>query len=383
MIDPNEFLDHLAKRGLSFFSGVPDSLLSGLCATIGSRLPVSHHVVAPNEGSAVALGAGHYLATGSPPVIYFQNSGLGNIINPIVSLAAPGIYGLPMLLVIGWRGEIHSENGESRQLPDEPQHKVQGRITLEQLGLIGISCEVLEPGQKNWKEAADRMIDRLGVDNGPTALVVRKDTFGKVPAAKPTAASAARLNREQAIACCLKALPEKVPVVATTGMAAREVFELREQWKQHHDRDFLCIGAMGLASQVAAGIALAIRPSKVACIDGDGALLMHMGGMAVCARTANLIHIVMNNEAHESVGGYPSTASGMDLSSVARSCGYRGVYRAASTAELERAMTDALSADGSTFIEVICAVGHRSDLGRPTIPPAKGKEALMRFLGHP
>jgi phosphonopyruvate decarboxylase len=382
MIDSYQFLDHLTARGLRFFSGVPDSVLSGLCAGINNRLPATDHVVAPNEGAAIALGAGHYLATGTPPVIYLQNAGLGNIVNPVVSLVSPGVYGMPMLLIIGWRGEMYEEDGTTAQLPDEPQHHVQGRITLGQLELMDIPYEVLDAGRQEWRKSVDRMIDRLRTDNGPAALVVRKDTFSKVALPKSAEAGAARLNREEAISCCLKSLPETVPVVATTGMAAREVFELRAQSQQGHHRDFLCIGAMGLASQVAAGIALGIPNSRVACIDGDGALLMHMGSMAVCAGVPNLVHIVMNNEAHESVGGHPSAACGLDLSLVARTFGYKVVRRVTSAAELEQALAAALAATGSAFIEILCAVGHRADLGRPTIPPTRGKEILMEFLGR-
>ena len=220
MIDSYQFLDHLTARGLRFFSGVPDSVLSGLCAGMNNRLPATDHVVAPNEGAAIALGAGHYLATGTPAVIYLQNAGLGNIVNPVVSLVSPGVYGMPMLLIIGWRGETYDEDGTTAQLPDEPQHQVQGRITLGQLELMDIPYEVLDRGRQEWRKSVDRMIDRLRTDNGPAALVVRKDTFSKVALPKSAQAGAARLNREEAISCCLKSLPETVPVVATTGMVA-------------------------------------------------------------------------------------------------------------------------------------------------------------------
>jgi phosphonopyruvate decarboxylase len=353
-----------------------------LCSAIESDVPPSHHVTAPNEGVAVALGVGSYLATGHPAVIYLQNAGLGNVINPIVSLAAPEIYGIPMLLVIGWRAEMSEGSGDVRQLPDEPQHQLQGRITLSQLELMGVPFEVLDGTLGDWKSRVSRLVDRLRAESIPAALVIRKNTFSVPPRSTETAPARAEMTREQAIACCLTVAPETTPVVATTGMAARELFELRKHRGQGHERDFLCIGAMGLASQVAVGMARSRPDRRFLCIDGDGALLMHMGGMALCAATRNLIHVVINNKAHESVGGYVTSSPEAQLTALAQSWGYDVARRVSTVAELQDALTAALQGLNSAFIEVLCAPGHRADLGRPTVSPAEGKAALMKFIGN-
>jgi phosphonopyruvate decarboxylase len=378
-IDPYDFLAHLRGCGLSFYSGVPDSLLSGLCSAIeGSILP-THHVTAPNEGVAVALGVGSYLATGQPPVIYLQNAGLGNVVNPIVSLASPVIYGIPMLLVVGWRAEVLAD---TKQLADEPQHQLQGRITLSQLEIMGVPFEVLGADAADWKGRVSRLIERLRAESTPAALVVRKNTFSVPSRPKEAAQDRAQMTREQAIACCLNVAPHATPVVATTGMAARELFELRKHRGQGHERDFLCIGAMGLASQVAVGMARAQPSRRVLCIDGDGALLMHMGGMPLSAATKNLVHVVINNRAHESVGGYATSAPDVRLATLAQSCGYAIARRVSTLADLEDALKASFQGFNSAFIEVRCAPGHRADLGRPTVSPADGKDALMKFIGR-
>ncbi len=381
-IDPYDFLAHLRACGLSFYSGVPDSLLSGLCSAIESSVLPTHHVTAPNEGVAVALGVGSYLATGHPPVIYLQNAGLRNVVNPIVSLASPVIYGIPMLLVVGWRAEVLAGNDDAKQLADEPQHQLQGRITLSQLEIMGVPFEVLDADAADWKSKVSGLIDRLRAENTPAALVVRKNTFS-VPS-RPTEAAQRQnaITREQVIACCLSIAPDATPVVATTGMAARELFELRKQRGQGHERDFLCIGAMGLASQVAVGMARSQPNRHVLCLDGDGALLMHMGGMALCAATKNLVHVVINNKAHESVGGYATTAPDAQLATLAQSWGYHIARRVSTIEELESALTASFQGFNSAFIEVLCAPGHRADLGRPTVSPADGKDALMRFIAR-
>jgi phosphonopyruvate decarboxylase len=380
MIEPRDFLVHLRSSGFCFFSGVPDSLLGGLCDAICEQILPANHIAAANEGIAVGLAIGHYLANGTPPVVYLQNAGLGNIVNPLVSLAAREIYAIPMLLIIGWRGEIYDADGRATQIPDEPQHAVQGRITLPLLDLLDIAYEVIDGNRTDWKEIVDRLAQQQRIRKAPVALVVRKNTFRKPAASRANTCGQPKIGREEAIACCLRILPETVPIVATTGMASRELFELREQLEQGHHRDFLSIGGMGLASQVATGLASAMPDRKVVCIDGDGAMLMHMGGLATCARASNLIHLVMNNEAHDSVGGYPTAGIGLDLSSIAKSCGYSAIARATTIAGIEDALKRALAATGSAFIEVRCRVGHRPNLGRPTESPSKNREALMAFL---
>ncbi len=372
MISPKFFYDTLASYGIDFYAGVPDSLLKNLCAYITDHADAAHNIIAANEGGAMGLAAGHYLATGQIPVVYMQNSGEGNIINPLASLTDPDVYNIPVLLVIGWRGKpgVH----------DEPQHVKQGRITTGLLNVMGINYEVLSKEE----DTASRQIDKAAAvlrDKEVFALVIEKDTFEDYKL-QNIEANPYPMSREEAVKTVAAAIGAKDCIVSTTGMISRELFEYREAMGQGHERDFLTVGSMGHASQIALGIALAQPQRRVWCFDGDGAIIMHMGSMAILGDkgTGNYIHVVFNNGAHDSVGGQPTVGLKMDLPGVAKAVGYKEVFSVVDLDSLGRVLSSVKNTDGPILIEIKVKKGNRKDLGRPTTTPIQNKEALMDFL---
>jgi len=385
MIHAEDFLNALQSEQVQFFAGVPDSLLKELCACFSDTLATGQHVIAANEGGAIGLATGHYLASHQPALVYMQNSGLGNVVNPIASLADPQVYGIPMLLVIGWRGEL---NAHGEQIHDEPQHVKQGQITLSQLDVLGLPYQVMADDMDSAHAQIRTLLQQAMTRQGPVALVVRKQSFAPYKPVKTTAAPASALadklpvleSREHMIGQIVSALPQEAAVVATTGMASRELFELRKAQQAGHGRDFLTVGGMGHASQIACGIALAQPDRQVICIDGDGAMLMHMGSLTISAQQSNLLHIVLNNGAHDSVGGQPTVAAQLTLSDIASAAGYAQVYSVSGAESLNTVLQQALASGKSSFIEVLCRKGARADLGRPTRTPAQNKQDFMQFL---
>ena len=374
-MDAQHLLSACKNAGIEFFTGVPDSQLKGLCDTLYATLGVEgkEHIVAANEGNAIALCAGHYLATGRPGLCYMQNSGLGNAVNPIASLMDGQVYGLPCLLVIGWRGEpgVH----------DEPQHVKQGQITLSQLELLDVPYMVLDKSMSDADFDAAFAGLRVHLDAGRTAAIVVKKG-GLTCSLKPQYKNSRTLAREEAAAHILRASGEGDVFVSTTGKLSRELFELREAAGQGHEKDFLTVGSMGHASMIALGIALDKPDRRVWCLDGDGAALMHLGAMAVLGRKkpANLLHVVINNAAHETVGGMPVCEGALDLSAAARAMGYPHTFRAEDGASLDAALSAAKECGGLALLEVMCAVGARADLGRPTTTPRQNRDVLMKYL---
>lgn len=364
-----------ALLGADFYTGVPDSQLKALCNYLMDKYGCdpAHHIIAANEGNAAALAAGYHLATGKVPVVYLQNSGLGNIVNPVASLLNEKVYGIPCLFIVGWRGEpgVH----------DEPQHVFQGEITLPLLETLGIPYFVID--KTTTPEQVKAKLDEyraLFAQGRQAAFVIRKGALEY--SGKPVYGNSHTMTREAAIGQILAAAGDD-SVVSTTGKASREVFEYRAAKSQGHGHDFLTVGSMGHSSSIALGIALQKKDRQVWCLDGDGASLMHLGAMAVIgtSRPANLIHIVLNNEAHESVGGMPTAAGSVDLPAIARACGYPAVFSADSPETLEQALEAAKEGKQLTFIEVKCALGARDDLGRPTTTPQENKAAFMDALG--
>lgn len=376
-IRPDEFLEVLLAEGVSFFSGVPDSLLKHFCACLTDRLPASEHVITANEGSAVALAMGQQIGSGKLPLVYMQNSGMGNAINPLLSLADELVYAIPMVLMIGWRGEI---SNAGVQVPDEPQHAKQGRVTLALLDAMQLPYVVLPKDTDAAIHAAKAIVARARSESRPVALVVRKDSFESYEGPALGAAPSLELTRETAIEAIIQALPPYAVVVATTGMASRELYELREARCEGHQRDFLTVGGMGHASQIALGIARARPDVPVVCIDGDGAFLMHMGGAPYTARQSNLLHIVLNNGCHDSVGGQPSLAGQLDLAQIAAACGFQRVKQISEQQEIGEAVASALDGTKTEFIEILCRAGHRGNLGRPKISPLENKQRLSGFI---
>ena len=295
MIHPQWFHNQLKERGVYFFTGVPDSLLKPYCNVVQLEEP-DHHIIAVNEGAA-GIAAGHYLGTRKPALVYLQNSGLGNLVNPLVSLTSPEVYGIPMLLLIGWRGEP--------ERPDEPQHMVQGRITLPMLDCLNVPNAVLPNSSEDVEALLDLAFNTMHDKQSPFAITVPKGIFESV-SFKPTSLSSG-FSREAAVSTIAKALPPNALVVATTGKISRELYEYRQNSQTNGDLDFLTVGSMGHASAIALGLARSQPNRPVVCLDGDGAMLMHLGTVGTIATQmpANLTHIILNNGCHESVGGLP------------------------------------------------------------------------------
>lgn len=358
---------------LDFFAGVPDSQLRPLCDYLMDQYGISdHHMIAANEGNAVGLAAGYHLATGKIPAVYLQNSGMGNILNPVASLLNDKVYGIPCVFIVGWRGEPG--------VPDEPQHIYQGAVTLPLLEDMGVSAFVLGKDTTEDECAAKMKAFRdILMAGGQTAFVIRKDALEYTK--RPIYTNRYTISREDAI-CRITAASGQDVIVSTTGKTSRELFEIREKNKQSHAGDFLTVGSMGHCSSIALGIALQRPQQKIWILDGDGAVLMHMGSMALLGANApkNIVHIVLNNGAHESVGGMPTVADQIDLVQIARGCGYRQAFSVDTQDKLDEALAFIEAAQELSFIEVRCAVGSRSNLGRPTISVKENKREIMRTL---
>ena len=399
MIEVSKFEATLEASDINFFTGVPDSLLKSFCAYVTDNCG-GGHVIAANEGGAVGLAAGHYLATGKPALVYMQNSGQGNAVNPLCSLADPDVYSIPMVLLVGWRGEPG--------VKDEPQHVKQGKVTVSLFETLGIPTEILPDDDESAADVTRKMVERAKAESRPVALIVRKGLFAeyKLQNKKPDISV---LPREQAIEGVLKSLPKDAVVVSTTGMISREVYETRERLGQGHERDFLTVGSMGHASMIALGIAKAQPDREVYCLDGDGASIMQMGNMAIVGQSGcgNLTHIVFNNAAHDSVGGQPTVGGEIDFEKIAEELGYNvlqspqdqyvnsegiGVDEVASgmdwlismQEQVKRYEVDHLDKlpKKPNFILFKVAKGARKDLGRPKEPPQVNKKLFMDVLGR-
>ena len=374
MIRPAFFIEKLKANGIDCFAGVPDSLLKNMCAYITDHCDDAHNIIAANEGAAVGLAAGHYLATGHPACVYMQNSGEGNIINPLASLTDQEVYNIPVLLLIGWRGRpgVH----------DEPQHVKQGKVTTGLLNVMGINYEVLAKEEEKAEKQIAKAIKALQ-NKEVFALVIEKDTFEDYKL-QNVEVNDLTMSREEAIRIVAAALDEKDCIVSTTGMISRELFEYRAAMNQGHERDFLTVGSMGHASQIALGIALAQPNRRVWCFDGDGATIMHMGSMAIVANKApkNYVHVVFNNGAHDSVGGQPTVGLKIDLPAIAKAVGYPTIFSVDNKEDLLGIVCEVKNEEGPVLIEVKVKKGNRKDLGRPTTTPIQNKEALMKFLSE-
>ena len=362
--------------GADFYTGVPDSQLKALCDYLMNTFGIDqkHHMIAANEGNCTALAAGYNLATGKVPVVYMQNSGEGNIINPVASLLNDKVYGIPMIFVVGWRGEpgIH----------DEPQHIYQGEVTIQLLEDMDIKCFIV--GKDTTEdELASVMSDyrEILAEGKDVAFVIRKGALEYDQ--KVVYKNDNEMIREEIIRHIVAATGED-PIVSTTGKASRELFEIREANGQEHKYDFLTVGSMGHSSSIALGVALNKPEKRIWCIDGDGAVLMHMGAMAVVGANApkNMIHIVINNGAHETVGGMPTVAANMNVVSIAKACGYPNAVSVNSYEALDRELEIAKSRDELSLIEVKCSIGARADLGRPTTTAMENKENFVAFLAE-
>ena len=366
MIDTNDFLDTLTEYGFDFFTGVPDSLLKNLCACISASDRVKN-ITAANEGNAVGIACGYYLSSGKPAVVYMQNSGIGNTVNPILSLADEDVYSIPFLMIVGWRGEPGTA--------DEPQHKKQGQLTVSLFETMGIHTVILE---ENFHKCIEECSAYMKKYNRPVALIVRKNSFSDVPFTKPE--NKYLLLREEALEIITEHLTENDIIVSTTGKTSRELFEIRERKNQNHSCDFLTVGSMGHTSSIAFGISLG-TDKTVYCADGDGSFLMHMGASAVNSANMgdNFRYIVMNNGAHESVGGQATAGFDADIPAILSGCGFRKVFTVKNAEELHESIEEMKKTPGSAMV-VYIVQGSRSDLGRPTLSLQENKRLFMENI---
>ncbi len=373
MIRPENFYQWLSNNQVDFFCGVPDSLLKDICAYITDTAPAQNHVITANEGNAIALAAGYHMATGNTPLVYMQNSGIGNAVNPLLSLTDKHVYNIPVLLLIGWRGEPG--------IKDEPQHVTQGEVTLDLLKIMQIPYVILSTEENEAKEQVQQAVSVVKSTNQPFALVVRKGIFDAYKI-KNIQEFPFELSREDAIKQIVNKMDDSEVIVSTTGKTSRELFEYRKELNQAHFSDFLTVGCMGHANQIALGIAISKPDKNVFCIDGDGALLMHMGSLAINGKMApqNYIHIIINNGAHESVGGQPTVGFDLDIPALALACNYKTALSVSNSTELDNALESLHAEACPALIEVKVRMGSRDNLGRPTIKPIDNKKDFMKNL---
>lgn len=374
MIDVKNFYNELQKNGIDFFAGVPDSLLKNICAYITANNSAEKNIITANEGAAVALGTGYHLATNKIPLIYMQNSGIGNAVNPLMSLADKEVYSIPMILLIGWRGEPG--------VKDEPQHIKQGRVSPALLYSMEIPYKVLDENS-DYTKIVDEAVKTATNASAPVAILIRKGTFDSF-SLKQENREEAELTREEALEQILPFIPKDAAIVSTTGMLSRELFELREKYNQSHQTDFLTVGSMGHTSQIALGIALAKPDKQVYCFDGDGSAIMHLGSYAVAGSLApeNLKIIVFNNGAHDSVGGQPTIGLTINFPGIAEAAGLKSFGTVKTISGINNVLSQIVKDKHTTFLEIKIKKGARKDLGRPTTTPKQNKDALKQFLNN-
>ncbi len=354
MIPTIKFIDELKKNDLKFFSGVPDSVLKEFCFLVDKKIG-SKHYVAANEGSAISIGIGYHLKTKKIPVIYMQNSGLGNAVNPLISLADAKVYNIPLFLIIGWRGE------PNKDYTDEPQHITQGKETINFLKSLGIKYKIID-SKSNFKEIIKNLKNYSNKKKKPVCILVKRNSF-KIEKLKNTSQNKNLLLREELLEILVSKLPNNSIVISTTGILSRELNEILKKNKKKIN-NFMCVGGMGHAISIASGIAINTR-KKVFCFDGDGSITMHMGSLTTSALQNNIIHVVFNNKSHESVGGQKTSADHVKFHKLAKVLGYKNVEICKTKEDLKKAISKGISKNKSFFIEILCKKGHRKDISRP------------------
>ena len=366
MIHPKEIINFFISKNVGNFIGVPDSLLSDLTNNFNKN-----HIISANEGNAVGIAIGSYMGSIKPSVVYLQNSGIGNLLNPLISLADMEVYSFPLFMIIGWRGKPGTK--------DEPQHIKQGKITEKLLKIMDIPYKVL-----NKNEHPQKILDELWLimnkQSRPVALLIDQDTLIKEKINKLPIKSLYE-TREQIIGTIIKNTNKNDILIATTGKTGRELFEIRQKFKLNSN-DFLTVGGMGHASSIALGIAIEKPDNSIICLDGDGALLMHMGALSTIGKVSpkNFIHILLNNFSHDSVGGQPTGSENIDFKRLVKSCGYKSYYKILSSISLKSSLEKIRNKSGPHFLEIFVSKGSRKDLGRPTITPKKNKINFMNNI---
>ena len=368
-----EKIYHLLAGEIDLFTGVPDSLLKDLCGCITDNTFADKHIIAANEGAAVAIAAGHYLATGKAALVYMQNSGIGNAVNPLLSLADPKVYNIPMLLVVGWRGEPG--------VKDEPQHVKQGEVTLSLFDAMQIPYIVIDEDESTAEKQFIQLLSQAKSTLSPQAAIIRKNLFSSYKL-KNKPVSNFVMSREEALQTVVDTLGSYDIVISTTGKLSRELFEYRVMKGEGHEKDFLTVGSMGHSISIAMGVALSKPDRLVYCLDGDGAIIMHMGAMTNigASKLKNIRHVVFNNGAHESVGKQPTVAFSIDIPKIAMSCGYKKTKTIADIVELKQYLETFRNEDGPVLLEIKTNLSSRDDLGRPTRTTHENKDDFMTHL---
>ena len=374
MIEPTSFLNFLEEHEINFFCGVPDSLLKEVCFCMNKSLDSKFHKITANEGSAIALATGYHLATNKVPLVYMQNSGLGNAINPLLSLCDSSVYKIPMVLLIGWRGEPGTS--------DEPQHMKQGAIQEGLLNTLGIPYETIYDKFTDY-DSLHNLIIKSKNNSCPVAILVKKETFSKFKNNSDNLISNDLMVREKVLEQILSSEIKNEIFVITTGKTSREFYELRKKKSHLLNKDFLTVGSMGHSSHIALGISM-FKKNNVYCIDGDGSVIMHMGSLAIngTSELKNFKHIILNNGSHESVGGQPTVGKKIDFSEIAKNCGYKESRKVSNYVELKNCINWISSNDGPLMLEILIKNGSRPDLGRPKESPHKNKLEFMKNIIH-
>lgn len=369
----SRLLMQLEHMGIDTITGVPDSTLKQFCDGVQTYQGGLKHYVTANEGAAVGLAIGSYLASGQAACVYMQNSGIGNIVNPVASLANRDVYGIPILFIVGWRGEPG--------VKDEPQHVFQGKITDKLLETLGVTYRVID--QKTTDDEMDEILREAAkvLEQGDQfAIVVKKGTFEKEESY--TWSNGNFLRREEVLEHILRSLSRDALIVSTTGKISRELYEQNHAIYGDHDNLFMTVGGMGHASMIALGIALKEPDRKVVCVDGDGAALMHMGALAFIASQApeNFYHIVINNQAHESVGAMPTGCQQTEFAKIAGTAGYQAADKLQSMEEIDRIGERVAQEKGPVMWEIPVTLDSRGNLGRPKESARDNKDGFMRYL---
>lgn len=372
MINCEKFYQYLLEKNINFFTGVPDSILKSFCSYIMDNVS-QNHVISANEGNAIALASGYYLASGNIGLVYMQNSGIGNAINPLLSLVDPKVYSIPLLMMIGWRGEPGTK--------DEPQHVKQGEVTISLLEALSIPYDILPSSLEDAKNYLDKACDYMLKNSAPYALVIKKDTFEKY-SLKNKKDNSYPVSREEAIKCVIDVLSPEDIIISSTGKASRELFEYRDYLDQRHDKDFLTVGSMGHSSQIALGVALEKKNRDVYCLDGDGSMIMHMGSLAIIGSKSpkNFRHVIFNNGCHESVGGQPTVGFDINIQKLSLALGYRNVYIAENLKEIKSKINLLKNSIGPSLLEIRVNNLSRENLGRPDINPIDNKKDFIKFI---
>ena len=373
MINTKDFYNKLQECGIDFFTGVPDSLLKDICGFITDETPKERNIISTNEGGAIGLAMGYNMSTSKIPLVYMQNSGFGNTINPLLSLADPKVYGIPMLLLVGWRGEPN--------IKDEPQHVKQGEVSEILLQSLNIPYSIISSETKNFSNLLNDAVDVMKSKSTPYVILVRKGTFEKY-SLKNEKVTDYDLNREGAVKKIIDLINKDDIIVSTTGKTSREVFEYREEIRDGHEKDFLTVGGMGHTNQIALGIAIGKPNRTIYCIDGDGAVLMHTGSLGIIGDIApsNLKHIIINNGAHDSVGGQPSIGFDINFRKIAEGFNYKKTFQIKMLNEFDEVFKNFKNSSGPSLLEILVNKGARKNLGRPTISPRENKANFQLFL---